>query len=46
MAQVPRETLGRLLELLELAASRGAFEIEEFQAIGNVYAEVQTCLKA
>ena len=42
--QVPEVTLVRLVELLELAARRGAFEIEEYQRIGGVYETVLSCL--
>ena len=34
---VPAITFHRLIDLLELAARRGAFEIEEYQAIGELY---------
>ena len=37
LAQIPEQYLSRLLDLLELAARRGAFEIEEYQAIGEIY---------
>ena len=43
-AQVPEATLVRLVELLELAARRGAFEIEEYQRIDGVYESVLSCL--
>ena len=41
VAQVvlPEETLRRLLDLLQLAARRGAFEIDEYQKIGEVYTQ-------
>ena len=42
---VPELPLRRLLELLELAARRGAFELDEFQAVGSVYLSVVRCLK-
>ena len=42
---VPAASLRQLLELLELAARRGAFELEEFRAIGGIYAEVQQWIK-
>jgi hypothetical protein len=35
--QVARDTFVRLLELLELAARRGAFELEEYRRIGLVF---------
>uniref|UniRef100_A0A6C0BZQ6 Uncharacterized protein n=1 Tax=viral metagenome TaxID=1070528 RepID=A0A6C0BZQ6_9ZZZZ len=35
--EIPSETVVRLLEVVELAARRGAFEIEEYQAIGALY---------
>ena len=41
--RVAEESLTRLLELLELAARRGAFELEEYQRIGAVYTEVIEC---
>lgn len=41
---VSQETLERLLELLELAARRGAFEIEEYRSIGEVYSSGRSCL--
>ena len=36
---IPHETLTRLLELLEVAARRGAFELEEYLPIGKVFEE-------
>jgi hypothetical protein len=43
---VPRDTLARLLELLELAARRGAFELEEYLAIGRVFEAARAALRA
>ena len=43
---VSRETLARLLELLELAARRGAFELEEYLAIGKVVEAARASLEA
>ena len=45
-APVPAAVLQRLLELLELAARRGAFELEEYQRIGEVYLVAQQCLQS
>ena len=41
---MPSKDLQRLLELLELAARRGAFELEEFELIGSTYRSVVRCL--
>jgi len=44
LARIPETALARLLELLELAARRGAFELEEYQRIGAVYDLASSCL--
>jgi len=43
-AQAFTGTLARLLDLLELAARRGAFDLEEYQRVGSVYQEAIVCL--
>jgi hypothetical protein len=41
---VPLVHLRRLLELLEVAARRGTYELEEFQRVGALYDAVAQCL--
>ena len=44
--QIPSDTFIRLLEVIELAARRGAFEIEEYRAIGELYSASRFYVKA
>lgn len=43
--QIPSDTFIRLLEVIELAARRGAFEIDEYQAIGELYSASRVYVK-
>ena len=43
--QLQEEHVRRLLRLLELAAARGAFLMQEFQEVGEVYNRVRGCLE-
>ena len=45
LVQVSRETLQRLLDLLELASRRGAFEIAEFLTIFEVHSRAKDSLE-
>jgi hypothetical protein len=42
-ARVPLSVLVHLLETLELAARRGAFELEEYLRVGGVFKAAQAC---
>ncbi len=44
LASVPVDSISRLLDLLQLAAARGAYRLEEYEGIGQVYKTVLTCL--
>ena len=44
-AQIPSVIIQRLLELLELAARRGAFELEEYHSVGTVFLQAKECLQ-
>ena len=43
-ASVPADSISRLLDLLQLAAARGAYRLEEYERIGQVYSSVVICL--
>ena len=43
-ASVPTDSISRLLDLLQLAAARGAYRLEEYERIGQVYNSVVVCL--
>lgn len=44
LASVPVDSISRLLDLLQLAAARGAYRLEEYERIGQVYNTVATWL--
>ncbi len=45
LVEVPHRVITRLLELLDLSARRGAFDIEEFEKVGALYTEAVRCLQ-
>jgi len=46
MNSLSQDELQRLADLLALAAQRGAYRIDEFEAVGLVYNSLLSCLQS